>query len=198
MTITLEFLPTMVIALVMSAWFLFVLVFLLRKKPEAAPDRQRDRGSIPGVVLQGLSYGVVWSIHRHFFSPLVSSGRPVEIALAVVTVAIAFGSVAIVMTAVQALGKEWSVTARLVEGHKLATTGPYRFVRHPIYTGMFGLLVATGLSISHWIVLVAAIIVFFIGTVIRVRSEERLLRQEFGPEFEDYARRVPAMLPGVY
>jgi protein-S-isoprenylcysteine O-methyltransferase Ste14 len=198
MAIKLEFLPTMVIALVMCAWFAFVLVFLLRKKPESAPDRQRDRGSITGVVLQGLSYGVVWSIHRHFFSPIVSSGRAVEIALAVVTVAIAFGSVFIVMTAVKALGKEWSITARLVEGHELATRGPYRFVRHPIYTGMFGMLVATGLAISHLTVLVAAILVFMVGTVIRVRIEERLLRAEFGPEFEHYARRVPAMLPGVY
>jgi protein-S-isoprenylcysteine O-methyltransferase Ste14 len=116
----------------------------------------------------------------------------------VVTVAMAFGSVFIVMAAVQALGKEWSVTARLVEGHKLATRGPYRFVRHPIYTGMFGMLLATGLAISHWIALAVAIVIFFVGTVIRVRIEERLLRAQFGSEFEDYARRVPAMLPGIY
>src|SRR5450432_2785057 len=117
MTITLEFLPTLVITLVMCAWFGFVLVFVLRKKPEAAPDAQRDRGSITGVVLQGVSYGLVWSIHRHFFSPIVPSTKPVEIMVAVLTVAIAFGSVFIVMAAVQTLGKEWSVTARLVEGH---------------------------------------------------------------------------------
>lgn len=198
MTITFDFLPTLVIALVMCAWFGFVLVFLLRKNPESAPDTQRDRGSITGVVLQGASYGIVWSVHRPFFSPMVSSARPVGIVIAVVTVAIAFGSVFIVMAAVHALGKEWSVTARLVEGHKLATRGPYRFVRHPIYTGMLGMLVATGLAVSYWFVLVAAIVIFFAGTVIRVRSEERLLRTEFGPAFDDYARRVPALLPGVY
>jgi protein-S-isoprenylcysteine O-methyltransferase Ste14 len=198
MTVNFEFLPTFVFALVMFSWSAFVLVFFLRKKPEAAPDRKRDRGSIIGVALQGLSYGIVWSIHRPFFSPIGSSGRPVEIAVAVVTVAIAFGSVSIVMAAVKTLGKEWSVTARLVEGHKLAIKGPYRFVRHPIYTGMFGMLVATGLAISHWLALVVAVAIFFIGTVIRVRIEERLLREEFGPEFEAYARRVPAMLPGVY
>jgi protein-S-isoprenylcysteine O-methyltransferase Ste14 len=198
MTITLDFLPTLVVALVICAWFGFVLVFLLRKKPAVATEAKRDRGSIAGVVLQGFSYGIVWSVHRYFFSPFISSTRPIEITYAVVTVAIAFGSVFIVMAAVQALGKEWSVTARLVEGHQLATRGPYRFVRHPIYTGMFGMLVATGLAISHWIGLVLAIVIFFVGTVIRVRIEERLLRALFGPEFDDYVRRVPAMLPGVY
>jgi protein-S-isoprenylcysteine O-methyltransferase Ste14 len=44
-----------------------------------------------------------------------------------------------VISAVRALEKEWSVTARLVEDHKLATHGPYRLVRHPIYTGIMGL-----------------------------------------------------------
>ena len=102
------------------------------------------------------------------------------------------------MSAVRVLGKEWSVTARLVEGHKLATRGPYRFMRHPIYTGMLGMLLATGLAISNWFSLLAAIVIFLIGTIIRVRSEERLLREEFGSQFEDYARRVAALLPGVY
>ncbi len=124
--------------------------------------------------------------------------QALEIVFAIITVSIAFGSVWIVMAAVQTLGKEWSVTARLIEGHKLATRGPYRFVRHPIYTGMLGMLLATGLAISQWPSLVAAIATFFIGTIIRVRSEEKLLREQFGPKFEAYSKRVPAMLPGVY
>jgi protein-S-isoprenylcysteine O-methyltransferase Ste14 len=46
-------------------------------------------------------------------------------------------------SAVCALGKQWSIAARVVEGHELITDGPYRIVRHPIYAGMLGLLVAT-------------------------------------------------------
>jgi protein-S-isoprenylcysteine O-methyltransferase Ste14 len=63
---------------------------------------------------------------------------------------------------------------------------------------MFGMLLATGLAVSYWFSLLAAIVVFFVGTIIRVRSEEKLLREQFGSEFEAYAERVPAMLPGVY
>ena len=182
----------------MSSWFAFAGIFFFRKKPASSPDRKKDRGSILGVALQGLSYAVVWSLHRPIFSPIFPTSRTVEIVFAVATVTIAFGSVWLVMAAVKALGKEWSLTARVVEGHKLATVGPYRFVRHPIYSGMFGMLLATGLAISHWLSLLAAIVVFFVGTIIRVRSEERLLREQFGPEFEVYIQRVPAMLPGLY
>lgn len=198
MMLNLDFLPTLVFVLVMCAWFAFVAVFFFRKKPAKAPERKRDRDSILGVALQGVAYAVVWSIHRAFFSPIFRAGKTLEVVLAIITVTIAFGSVWIVMSAVRALGKEWSVTARLVEGHELATRGPYRFMRHPIYTGMLGMLLATGLAIGHWFSLLVAIVIFFIGTIIRVRSEERLLREEFGAQFEDYARRVAAMLPGVY
>ena len=151
-----------------------------------------------GVVLQGLSYVIVWSVHRRFFSPIFRVNRVLEVILALITAVIAFGSVWIVMAAVRTLGKEWSVTARLVEGHKLATDGPYRFVRHPIYIGMLGMLLATGLAISHWAALIAALVIFFIGTIIRVRSEERLLREQFGAEFDQYKRQVVALIPGLY
>jgi protein-S-isoprenylcysteine O-methyltransferase Ste14 len=60
---------------------------------------------------------------------------------------------------------------------------------------MLGMLLATGLAVSHWIGLVLAVVIFAIGTLIRVRSEERLLREMFGSEFDEYTRRVPAVIP---
>jgi len=51
---------------------------------------------------------------------------------------------------------------------------------------------------EHWIPLVAGFVLFMIGLVVRVRTEEKLLRSAFGQEFEKYAKRVPAVLPGIY
>jgi protein-S-isoprenylcysteine O-methyltransferase Ste14 len=85
--------------------------------------------------------------------------------------------------------------ARVLEDHKLIRDGPYRFVRHPIYTGMLGMLIATGLVYSHWVAFVAALALYGVGTAIRVRSEEKLLREQFGAAFDDYKRRVPAVVP---
>ena len=100
-----------------------------------------------------------------------------------------------VLAAVRTLGKQWAIAARIVEDHQLITEGPYRLVRNPIYSGMFGMLIATGLVVSVWWALLPAIIVFWYGTSIRVRSEEQLLRESFGAKFEEYASRVPPLVP---
>ena len=78
---------------------------------------------------------------------------------------------------------------------KLVVAGFYRFVRNPIYTGMLGMLVASVLAVSQWWVLIPALVFFCLGTWIRVRAEERLLREAFGAQYDDYARRVPALIP---
>lgn len=198
MKITLASLPVLVFVVIMICWFTFAGIFIFRKQPANDHDRKRDRSSIVGVLLQGLSYGIVWSVRRPPFTEIVSGVEWLELLTAMIAMTAAIGSVLLIMAAVKTLGKEWSITARLVENHQLATKGPYAVVRHPIYTGMLGMLVATGLAISAWIALVAAIVIFAIGTLIRVRIEERLLRETFGQRFEEYARQVPAVIPGIF
>jgi protein-S-isoprenylcysteine O-methyltransferase Ste14 len=185
-------------AVVMLSWFAFVVLFFARRKPPAPPDSKRNRISILGIALQGVSYGIVWSVHRPFFTPLVKMGKQVEIIVAVLTMMVTIGSVWLVLSAIRTLGKQWSLAARVLEGHKLVTEGPYRIVRNPIYTGMFGMLLATGLAVSYWTGLLVAIVVFAVGTVVRVHSEEKLLRETFGAEFEAYTHRVPAVIPFLF
>lgn len=185
---------------VILCWLFFVGIFVLRKRPAKAPEAKRDKIATLGIVLQMCGYFLAFfQPPGHPFLPPVAllSGIP-GIVFAVFTVAIAAGSGWLIETAIRTLGKQWALRARLVEGHKLITVGPYAYVRNPIYTGMFGMLIATGLALEHWIALIAAMIVFVIGTVIRVRSEENLLRSAFGKEFDDYAARVPAVLPGIF
>jgi len=63
---------------------------------------------------------------------------------------------------------------------------------------MLGMLLATGIATSHWLAFITAIAVLMIGTIIRIRSEEQLLRETFGNEFDAYANRVPAFVPWMY
>jgi protein-S-isoprenylcysteine O-methyltransferase Ste14 len=185
---------------VIVCWWIFGLTFWLRKRPPRARETKRDWTSLIGMFLQGAAYFCVWSfpLEQKHFSPFRPGSPVVEWGLAVLTVAIAVASTWLVNAAARRLGKQWALAARLVEGHTLVQDGPYRFVRNPIYTGMFGMLVATGLAVAQWIPLLVGIVLFIPGTHIRIRSEERLLRQAFGPEFEAYARGVPALIPGIY
>src|SRR5205807_3119832 len=192
--IHLELWPTLAFGVMVLSWFAFVVTFLFHKKPPSPPDRKRDSSSIIGIVLQGAGYGIVWTIRRSWFTPMFPN-KSLEIVLAVLTMFLAVWSVWFCSAAIRTLGKQWSLAARVVEGHKLVTEGPYNIVRNPIYTGMFGMLLATGLAVSHWIGLAIAVVVFAIGTFIRVRSEEKLLREMFGQEFDEYAHDVPAVIP---
>ena len=180
-------------------WWLFALTFWLRKRPPRAREAKRARASYFGLLLQALGYFAVWvgPLRRGQFS--WADSRPVWAwAMAALVVAIAASSVWLVNWAARRLGKQWSLGARLVENHVLIERGPYRFVRNPIYTGMLGLLIATGLATARWISLLGAVVLFGIGTWIRIRIEERLLREEFGERFDEYARRVSALIPGIY
>ena len=60
---------------------------------------------------------------------------------------------------------------------------------------MFGMILSTGLVFSHWWLALIAIVFFLVGNHIRIRAEEKLLRDAFGQKFDDYAARVPAFLP---
>lgn len=183
---------------VLACWFVFVLTFLLRKTPPVTSERKRDPSSIFGVVLQALSFLIVWVAQRSMFTSFVPFSKAIAGILEIIAVVSAIASIGLVIAAVKTLGKEWSVTARVVTGHQLATKGPYNFVRHPIYTAMLGLLLANGIVFSFWPALLVAIAVYLSGSLIRIRSEERLLRETFGAEFEAYSERVPALLPGLY
>jgi protein-S-isoprenylcysteine O-methyltransferase Ste14 len=182
------------LVLVFLSWILFGLTFLLRKRPPKAAEAKRASMAKWGIALQACGFALVGSIHRASWWPLPASTLG-EVALAVVAVVLAFASSLWSLRAVQTLGKQWTYEARVIEGHELITQGPYAVVRNPIYLGMFGLMVATGLVYTTWWLLLLAVAVFLIGNQIRIRAEENLLRETFGSQFDDYARRVPAFFP---
>ena len=185
---------------VIICWWWFVGAFWLRKHPPRAPEAKRDLTSYLGLALQAAGYFIVWYLPlRSQEVTSIADGRGwVGWTMATITVALAAGSAWLVNSAARRLGKQWGLAARVADGHTLIQDGPYRFVRNPIYAGMFGLLIATGLAVSRWIPLLCASVLFAIGTYIRIRVEERLLREAFGCRFEEYARQVPALIPGVY
>lgn len=181
-----------------ALWTAFALIFGLRKTPPKTAEQARDPKSLSGLLLQSIGYALAWTIPRRNFAPILPMPKWVEIAVAVAALVLAALSLWLMWRAIIALGKQWAYVARIVEGHTLITEGPYSLVRNPIYTGMFVMLIVTGLAASRWYTLIAAILLFLCGTWVRVRREEDLLRQSFGAEFEIYRSRVPALLPWLF
>ncbi|MGH9685454.1 MAG: methyltransferase family protein [Candidatus Acidiferrales bacterium] len=190
--------PVVAFYLVLLSWFCFAGIFTFRKKPPKAQKVKRAILSKWGIALQGVSYAAVWTLHRRPFTPLAPMPDWAEAVVAAVTVAIAIASVWLCLVSVRTLGKQWAYQARLIQGHELIEQGPYSVVRNPIYLGMFGLLVSTGMAYSLWQAAVGAAVIFLIGNQIRIYSEEKLLREAFGPAFDEYTGRVPAFIPRLF
>lgn len=79
--------------------------------------------------------------------------------------------------------------------HERVTGGPYRWVRHPIYTGLVLAFIGTAMAIGQWRG-VLAVLLALIAIAHRMRVEERFMREQFGSAYGAYARRVRALVPG--
>jgi protein-S-isoprenylcysteine O-methyltransferase Ste14 len=92
------------------------------------------------------------------------------------------------------LGRNWSNVITVKVGHELIQSGPYRWVRHPIYTGI--LLAVIGSALAQDLRTgVAAVALVFLGFWIKLRREEAWMRGQFGAQYEAYAARTPRLLP---
>src|SRR5207248_5343047 len=180
---------------VIVGFVVFAAIFLLMAKRSRDKTRKADPRSITAIFIQALAFAIAWTIVRKPFTPFLPIDWRAQYFVAAVIVLIVVASLSFVTAAVRTLGKQWSLQARVLEHHELIRRGPYRIVRHPIYTGMFGMLIASSLVYGHWLGLIIASVVYYLGTVIRVRSEEKLLREQFGSEYDEYARQVPAFIP---
>lgn len=93
--------------------------------------------------------------------------------------------------------RSWRFRATLDKGHRLATDGPFRLVRHPIYMGLNLLALGTALWVPTPTVWVAFVLMA-IGSDLRARAEETLLKQAFGPSYREYCARTKRFVPGIY
>ena len=92
------------------------------------------------------------------------------------------------------LGRLWSSSVTRKEHHHVVDTGPYSMVRHPIYTGLLLAIVATALA-RVTDVTIAGAAVLASGIYIKARLEEKFLREQLGAPYDEYARRVPMLIP---
>ena len=94
------------------------------------------------------------------------------------------------------LGANWSSVVELKSDHELIQRGPYRVIRHPIYSGLLLMFFGTAVMIGDWRGFLAVAIVF-VSFWRKLLVEERWLGQHFGSKFFDYARHTKALFPGI-
>ena len=180
--------PGYAYAILTAGWLFWMAPFLLAKRRHQQPQ-EVDRRARWGVLLVALAYPILWQ-NRFWARPLPYWRIAVSVSFLVLAGTLSW-------TATRSLGRQWRVDAGLDADHELVTSGPYRLVRHPIYTSMLFLLCGTGFIVTPLPLLLLAVAIFMLGTEIRVRIEDRLLASRFGDRFREYQRSVPAYIPFV-
>jgi protein-S-isoprenylcysteine O-methyltransferase Ste14 len=178
-------------ALVMAVGASALVRTFIRSRQSAEAGRKSPISKI-GILLQGLGFGAVG------FGPIaIALPWNARVSLISTAVVCLLGAAAIwlFVAAASAMGKNWSVVARTRQDHQLVRDGPFATVRHPIYLALLLYLLSFGVAFGHWLNVLAALPLFFAGTLIRVREEEKLLRAQFGDDHARYVREVPAFVP---
>jgi protein-S-isoprenylcysteine O-methyltransferase Ste14 len=117
-------------------------------------------------------------------------------ALFIAAVAVEIVGVAFAIWAREHLGRLWSGVVTLKEGHRIVQSGPYRLVRHPIYTGLLTAFI--GMVIARGNVAALVGLALFAGGIARkIAIEESMLGERFGAEYAEYRKKVRAIIPFV-
>ena len=97
----------------------------------------------------------------------------------------------------QYLGGNWSHAVTIKQGHELITTGPYAFVRHPIYTGILTGFLGTAIALSEVRGVIGFVLIFLVLWP-KLRMEEKWMHSQFGATYATYARQTAALVPYLF
>lgn len=116
--------------------------------------------------------------------------------LGVLGIVVLVVSTAFTLWARAALGTMWTASAVVKDDHALRTDGPYAITRHPIYTGLLGMLAGTAAieGLGRW---VAYFVLAGLLVGLKIRTEERLLDRTLGGAYAQYRHQVPQLVPGL-
>jgi len=175
-------------------WYIFVAYWVitsLRVKPAKVAERPADR--LATLVLMTLAFVLLF---RPWLSigPLRSRFIPSDNWISWIGIAFTSFGVLLAIWARYCLGQYWSAQVTLKQGHQLIRSGPYRFIRHPIYTGMLLGATGTALGVGEWRGVLAVVLIYLAHSRKAMR-EESLLASEFGEEYESYRRSTGFLLP---
>lgn len=175
-------------------WSIFGLYWLVsalsRKKTKKRESiAQRLLYMLPMVVAFSLLFGTA-ARHGWLATRLWSD----QLGIAWIGVLLTASGVAIACWARYHLGSNWSGVVTLKEGHELVRTGPYRNIRHPIYTGILLAILGSAVTVGEIRALIAFVIAW-LSFYVKARREESFLSHEFGPGFAEHQRQTGMFFP---
>jgi protein-S-isoprenylcysteine O-methyltransferase Ste14 len=180
-----------------TAWVAFMAYWLIMSfRVKRAVKRQSIGGRLVQVLGTAATFILMWNGNRDW-GALSSRFVSHDTGWALAGAAMTCIGVAIAIWARTILGGNWSSSVTVKQDHTLIRTGPYNIVRHPIYSGLLLAVLGTALTLGQLRDLLA-VGVLFATFLIKSKTEERFMTQEFGREYGDYQRETNALIPFIF
>ena len=182
-------------SIIIGCWIYFALYWVVSA---AHGKKILERQSLLSALAHRIPIGLGWCllVFRRFPPPMNWQVIPHTAPAIVAGTAICVWGLYVTIWARRTLAGNWSSDVTFKQGHELIRTGPYRFVRHPIYTGLLVMCIGTAIAIGQlrcWL----AVVVVGIGFWIKLSQEERLLMRHFPEEYPRYRKEVKALVPWI-
>ncbi|MGA8026269.1 MAG: isoprenylcysteine carboxylmethyltransferase family protein [Bryobacteraceae bacterium] len=186
-----------IITYIDAAWIITGILWLISSFTAKPTTRRQSAGSraIQAALLV-LSFFLLFN-ERARAGSLAWRFVPVSNAASYMGLILTLAGICFAIWARFSLGRNWSSTVTVKEDHSLVRGGPYKIVRHPIYSGLLLASLGTALAVGEVRGLIA-VTVALAGFRLKSLVEERFMREEFGTEYIRYQREVKALIPFLW
>ena len=176
-------------------WFVFEASLAVRDVVRRQGHRRRDRGTR---VIVSLSLGAAILLASLLRAWVPSLDTPAPAIFAGLGLVVLWSGLALRIWAVVTLGRSFRTYVEVDTDQAVVTSGPYRWVRHPSYTGLLLIAVGFGLGAGNWLSLVICAVVPALGLLPRIAVEESELTRVLGEPYRSYQARTHRLVPGLW
>ena len=176
-------------------WGAYERISAIRKEKKSSSSANRDRNSLiifyvtiflgygVGIPAAFTGYGAIES-----FFPWLSLAGLLIVAL----------GLAIRLIAIRTLAGQFTYTVKIIDNHRLITTGIYSSIRHPSYLGQSLIFLGCGIAFANWASITFLFLPNFIAALYRISVEEKVLIEHFSDRYRDYIAKTKLLIPGIY
>ena len=159
-----------------------------------------DRGSLLVVALTtALGFGIGFPVSNQVLAATIAPASPVtRWSVFVLGIVVIVAGSLFRLWAIRTLGRFFTADVRVVSGQHVVTSGPYRLVRHPSYTGLMLAFAGMGLALGNWLSLLVLVALPSIGLIFRIHVEEAALLARLGDPYRQYMSYTKRLLPGIW
>ena len=180
--------------LVLGAFYACSEMILGRARRSKSVDQSRDRHSLT-IIWAAITLGVAGSIVAANNFQWAAMPYP---SLGWIGLALFVSGLGLRWYSIIHLGRFFTVDVSIAAGQKVVDSGPYRFVRHPSYSGALLAFIGFGLCLRNWVGLLVLLLPIGAAFLWRMRVEERALTEALGDDYRWYASRTKRLVPFVY